>query len=186
MLLRGHAPASEPFRKWVTEEVLPSIRKTGAYNVNESTTVEGQQFAGEFAALHAEVAGLKAMVQQLLDREPLSGPVVATKSPYDRTTPVSICDDTTFSVTEALRQAEVLGLGAVFARDKLGAVKLEMEAKLMRLWKNEDARALECFFSKSQKRNWTEWPSAWLKTKLDPMFYREAFRKVAAQHLTSV
>ena len=27
-LLRGHAPASKPFRKWVTEEVLPSIRKT--------------------------------------------------------------------------------------------------------------------------------------------------------------
>jgi len=25
MLLRGHAPASEPFRKWVTEVVLPSI-----------------------------------------------------------------------------------------------------------------------------------------------------------------
>lgn len=24
MLLRGHAPQSEPFRKWVTEEVLPS------------------------------------------------------------------------------------------------------------------------------------------------------------------
>ncbi|WP_264887440.1 BRO family protein, partial [Stutzerimonas stutzeri] len=23
MLLRGHAPASEPFRKWVTEVVLP-------------------------------------------------------------------------------------------------------------------------------------------------------------------
>ncbi|TLX62144.1 hypothetical protein DN820_17590 [Stutzerimonas nosocomialis] len=65
MLLRGHAPASEPFRKWVTEEVLPSIRKTGAYNVNESTTVEGQQFAGELAALHAEVAGLKGMIQQL-------------------------------------------------------------------------------------------------------------------------
>lgn len=47
MLLRGHAPASEPFRKWVTEEVLPSIRKNGAYNVNESTTKEGVQFSGE-------------------------------------------------------------------------------------------------------------------------------------------
>ncbi|WP_267908779.1 BRO family protein [Stutzerimonas stutzeri] len=47
MLLRGHAPQSEPFRKWVTEEVLPSIRKTGSYNVNESTTETGQQFAGE-------------------------------------------------------------------------------------------------------------------------------------------
>lgn len=37
MLLRGHAPASEPFRKWVTEEVLPTIRKTGSYNAAESS-----------------------------------------------------------------------------------------------------------------------------------------------------
>lgn len=58
MLLRGHAPASEPFRKWVTEEVLPSIRKTGSYNVNESTTETGQQFAGELASLSDAVAGL--------------------------------------------------------------------------------------------------------------------------------
>ncbi|MEZ3187348.1 hypothetical protein HZR81_20845 [Pseudomonas sp. LM13] len=36
MLTRGHAPQSEPFRKWVFKEVLPSIRKTGSYNVNES------------------------------------------------------------------------------------------------------------------------------------------------------
>ena len=37
MLLRGRAPASEPFRKWVTEEVLPTIRKTGKYDAEEST-----------------------------------------------------------------------------------------------------------------------------------------------------
>lgn len=36
ILLRGHAPASEPFRKWVTEEVLPTIRKTGKYDAAES------------------------------------------------------------------------------------------------------------------------------------------------------
>jgi len=40
MLLRGHAPQSEPFRKWVTEEVLPSIRKTGKYNANEAQDKE--------------------------------------------------------------------------------------------------------------------------------------------------
>lgn len=57
MLLRGHAPASEPFRKWVTEEVLPSIRKTGSYDVNESTTETGQKFAGDFAALHNALMG---------------------------------------------------------------------------------------------------------------------------------
>lgn len=32
MLLRGHAPQSEPFRKWGTEEVLPTIRKTEGYS----------------------------------------------------------------------------------------------------------------------------------------------------------
>jgi prophage antirepressor-like protein len=37
MLLRGHAPQSEPFRKWVTEEVLPTIRKTGKYDAEQST-----------------------------------------------------------------------------------------------------------------------------------------------------
>ena len=33
MLLRGHAPQSEPFRKWVTDEVLPSLRKSGTYTM---------------------------------------------------------------------------------------------------------------------------------------------------------
>lgn len=36
LLLRGNAPQSEPFRKWVTEEVLPTIRKTGKYDAAES------------------------------------------------------------------------------------------------------------------------------------------------------
>ncbi|WP_158255666.1 Bro-N domain-containing protein [Pseudomonas laurylsulfatiphila] len=37
MLMSGHAPASEPFRKWVAEEVLPTIRKTGKYDAEQST-----------------------------------------------------------------------------------------------------------------------------------------------------
>lgn len=49
MLLRGHAPASEPFRKWVTEVVLPTIRKTGKFDVNEAQDETSQDFAGQFA-----------------------------------------------------------------------------------------------------------------------------------------
>lgn len=37
MLLKGRAPQSEPFRRWVTEEVLPTIRKTGSCNAETST-----------------------------------------------------------------------------------------------------------------------------------------------------
>ncbi|WP_313136143.1 BRO-N domain-containing protein [Stutzerimonas nitrititolerans] len=82
MLLRGHAPASEPFRKWVTEVVLPSIRKTGKFDVNEAQDETSKQFAGELAALHAEVSGLKAMIQQLLDRPAVVLPE-AQPSPYE-------------------------------------------------------------------------------------------------------
>lgn len=32
VILRSDKPEAKPFRKWVTAEVLPSIRKTGSYN----------------------------------------------------------------------------------------------------------------------------------------------------------
>jgi prophage antirepressor-like protein len=31
LILRSNKPAARPFRKWVTAEVLPAIRKTGSY-----------------------------------------------------------------------------------------------------------------------------------------------------------
>jgi prophage antirepressor-like protein len=49
MLLRGHAPASSPFRKWVTEVVLPTIRKTGKFDIHEAQDETSQDFAGHFA-----------------------------------------------------------------------------------------------------------------------------------------
>ena len=45
-MLLGYAPASEPFRKWVTEVVLPSIRKTGKFDVNEAQDDTSKRFAG--------------------------------------------------------------------------------------------------------------------------------------------
>lgn len=51
MLLRGHAPASEPFRKWVTEEVLPTIRKTGKYDAESSANPIAMGLMDELKAL---------------------------------------------------------------------------------------------------------------------------------------
>lgn len=69
MLLRGHAPQSEPFRKWVTEEVLPSIRKTGSYDIAKSETPEGIHFAEEFGKLRAEIGMLASedVLNNLMD-----------------------------------------------------------------------------------------------------------------------
>ena len=50
-LLKGHAPQSEPFRKWVTEEVLPTIRKTGSYNAEDSSNPIAMGLMDELKAL---------------------------------------------------------------------------------------------------------------------------------------
>lgn len=35
LILRSDSPASKKFKKWITSEVLPSIRKTGSYSVSD-------------------------------------------------------------------------------------------------------------------------------------------------------
>lgn len=40
VILRSDKPEAKPFRKWVTSEVLPSIRKTGSYNRKPLSPVE--------------------------------------------------------------------------------------------------------------------------------------------------
>jgi len=58
MLLRGHASASEPFRKWATGEVLPSIRKTGSYDIGTSKTPEAQQLSMDYGDLRALIENM--------------------------------------------------------------------------------------------------------------------------------
>lgn len=65
MLLRGHAPQSEPFRKWVTEEVLPTIRKTGQYNAAESSDPIAVGIMDELKLLRGELVELKEIVKAL-------------------------------------------------------------------------------------------------------------------------
>lgn len=51
MLLQGRSPQSEPFRRWVTEEVLPTIRKTGSYDASKSDHPVAQGVLDELKAL---------------------------------------------------------------------------------------------------------------------------------------
>lgn len=39
LILRSNKPQAKPFRKWVTKEVLPQIRKTGAYGISNQTAL---------------------------------------------------------------------------------------------------------------------------------------------------
>lgn len=84
MLLRGNSTQTEPFRKWVTEEVLPSIRKTGKYDAAESQNPIAQGVMDELKALRGEVVELKEIIRELIQRpqqEALALP--APVSPYE-------------------------------------------------------------------------------------------------------
>lgn len=51
VIIRSDSEKAKPFRKWVTNEVLPSIRKTGSYSVsNAQPTLQDKVFAINWAS----------------------------------------------------------------------------------------------------------------------------------------
>lgn len=65
LIMRSDKPEAKRFQNWVTQEVLPSIRKTGAYVVGQAPieTQKDDPFAfveGQMAALNAIFEGMKA------------------------------------------------------------------------------------------------------------------------------
>lgn len=67
VILRSDKPEARPFRKWVTAEVLPSIRRTGAYNA-ATPTVSPQdkvlELMGELMQAREEIADLRVAAAQ--------------------------------------------------------------------------------------------------------------------------
>lgn len=58
VIVRSDSPNARPFRRWVTHEVLPQIRKTGSYSVKEVTRADLARMVLESEA-HLEVANQK-------------------------------------------------------------------------------------------------------------------------------
>ena len=50
VILRSDKPEAKTFKRWVTHEVLPSIRKTGTYSVGQELTDEEKMAQGLIAA----------------------------------------------------------------------------------------------------------------------------------------
>ncbi len=60
VILRSDKPEAKPFRKWVTSEVLPSIRKTGVYISPQIDSNMLFQLAEAMAAKEKEIQALTA------------------------------------------------------------------------------------------------------------------------------
>lgn len=48
LIFSSQLPGAKKFKRWVTSEVLPSIRKTGSYSVEKQALAEQQTFAELF------------------------------------------------------------------------------------------------------------------------------------------
>ena len=63
LILRSRKPEAKAFRRWVTHEVIPSIRKTGQYRTDQPDATAVTQ-PGEFIDLTAYVSLLRQMARQ--------------------------------------------------------------------------------------------------------------------------
>jgi phage antirepressor YoqD-like protein len=73
LILRSDKPEAKAFKRWVTHDVLPTIRKTGGYSLAKAPTgqelialalVEAQRF---LAAKDAQIESMKPAVQFMAD-----------------------------------------------------------------------------------------------------------------------
>ena len=71
VILRSDKPNAKKFRKWVTSEVLPTIRKTGSYSMPKTTGGQIQLLAQGYTELEQKVNDIKDDVSELKDNAPL-------------------------------------------------------------------------------------------------------------------
>ena len=96
-IIRSDSEKAKPFRKWVTSEVLPTIRKTGNYGIpqtysealmlaaNQAKMIEEQQLAleqkqADLEKSHKEVAVLSATITQMQPKVTYYDTILSNKS----------------------------------------------------------------------------------------------------------
>ena len=66
MLMRGSTAKAYEFQTWLAEDVVPTIRKTGKYNAEESTNPIAIGVMDELKTLRSEVGELKSLIEILM------------------------------------------------------------------------------------------------------------------------
>ena len=65
VILRSDKPEAKPFRKWVTSEVLPSIRKNGGYIAGQESMTPGELMASALMVAQKTLAERDARIADL-------------------------------------------------------------------------------------------------------------------------
>lgn len=104
VILRSDKPNAKKFRKWVTSEVLPTIRKTGGYEIPKSTSGQIQLLAQGYTELEEAVNSIKEDVTELKDNVPLYGCEIEEVSKHVKRKAVNVLGG---KESEAYRDASI-------------------------------------------------------------------------------
>lgn len=80
VILRSDKPEAAPFRRWVTNDVLPAIRKTGSYNAPQLT--RSQLLATALIAAHEELEQKDKQIETMKPKALFADAVSASKRAF--------------------------------------------------------------------------------------------------------
>ena len=142
VILRSDKPEAKPFRKWVTSEVLPSIRKTGGYGQKALSPVE--MFAMQAQINLDQERRLKAVEQKqaILDgvMDVMAAPMLAEDGWQEKAQKAINTAVERFQTNHQTFRAELYE-----DVERVGHVDLETrQTRLRKRMKNAGATATEC------------------------------------------
>lgn len=70
LILRSRKPQAKAFKRWITHEVIPSIRRTGSYSIEPASPALPQDYEEALVALLGQVRETKALTAKVAELEP--------------------------------------------------------------------------------------------------------------------
>lgn len=125
-LLRSDKPEAKVFQKWVTKEVLPAIRKTGAYMTPETTAklIKDPDFIEELLKNHIELHKENGRLNEVIES------IKPKADYYDNVLDTS----NTFNITHIAKE---LGISAISLNKKLKDLNIQFKSGECWVLKNE-------------------------------------------------
>ena len=80
VILRSDKPEAKPFRKWVTSEVLPSIRKTGGYIAGQESMSDSELMAKALLVAKRQIDAKTAQIEEMTPKAVFADAVAASKT----------------------------------------------------------------------------------------------------------
>lgn len=104
VVVRSDSPAAKPFRRWVTHEVLPAIRRTGIYAVEPQPQLSGKEL------LAAAVLEATETIRQHEATIAQQAKELEAAAPKARTWDLIVSGDGSYTITDAAKTLASAGV----------------------------------------------------------------------------